>query len=245
MLVLRGRRHREGGRGRRPRLLLLRRPTVHLHRAVVRPRVDRRRLPGALRRPHQGHAARHVPRVRRGHGLAGRRAPAGDRHPARRRGRREGRQGRRGRRGPPRHRPVLLRADDPRRRRGADGRVHRGDLRPGRLRLPLHGRGRGGRARQLHAVRPQRLASGRRTAAAAARSPPALRAGTVNVNEGYASAYGSVQSPDGRHEGLRPRPPPRLRGHPQVHRGPDGRPAAAAADGAVPRHGRREVRGSS
>ena len=71
---------------------------------------------------------------------------------------------------------------------------------------------------------------GRRGRAVAAR----LRAGTVNVNEGYAAAYGSVQSPDGRHEGLRPRPPARLRGHPQVHRGADRRPAAAAAAGARP-----------
>ncbi len=47
----------------------------------------------------------------------------------------------------------------------------------------------------------------------------------------------------GRHEGLRPRPPPRLRGHPQVHRGADGRPAATAAAGPGAGHGRREVRG--
>ncbi|GAA4952656.1 hypothetical protein GCM10023238_18780 [Streptomyces heliomycini] len=48
---------------------------------------------------------------------------------------------------------------------------------------------------------------------------------------------------DGRHEGLRPRPPARLRGHPQVHRGPDRRPPAPAPDGPVTGHGRREVRG--
>ena len=47
-----------------------------------------------------------VPRVRRRHGLPGRRAPAGDRHPPRRRGRRQGRDARRRRRRPPRHRPA-------------------------------------------------------------------------------------------------------------------------------------------
>ena len=39
--------------------------------------------------------------------------------------------------------------------------------------------------------------SGRRTAGAAARVAARLRTGTVNVNEGYAPAYGSVQSPMG------------------------------------------------
>ena len=68
--------------------------------------------------------------------------------------------------------PLLLRADHPRRRRGADGRVHRGDLRPGRLHLPLHGRGRGRRAGQRHRRTASTPASGPRTAAAAARSPP-------------------------------------------------------------------------
>ncbi|GKQ41932.1 hypothetical protein ALMP_84440 [Streptomyces sp. A012304] len=53
--------------------------------------------------------------------------------------------------------------------------------------------------------------NGRRGHAVAAQ----LRTGTVNVNEGYAPAYGQPPVPDGRHEGLRPRPPPRLRGHPQ------------------------------
>lgn len=99
------------------------RPTLHLHRAVVRPRVDRGRLPGAVRGPYEGHAARQVPRLRRRHGLAGGGAAAGDRHPARRGGRREGRQaGRRWRR-PPGHRPVLLRADHPRRGHRAHGGV--------------------------------------------------------------------------------------------------------------------------
>ena len=93
--------------------------------------------------------------------------------------------------------PLLLRADHPRRRRGADGRLRRGDLRPGRLRSTASRRGRGGRA----APTPPRTAStprvwtkdGRRGRAVAAR----LRTGTVNINEGYAPAYGSVQSPMG------------------------------------------------
>ncbi len=77
-----------------------------------------------------------------------------------------------------------------------------------------------------------------------------LRAGTVNINEGYASAYvrgvrvrlRQRPVPDGRHEGLRSRPAARLRGHPQVHRGPDRRPAAADAARPGLRDGRREVR---
>src|SRR5690606_15541389 len=47
----------------------------------------------------------------------------------------------------------------------------------------------------------------------------------------------------GRHEGLRARPAARLRGHSQVHGVPDRRSPAAAADGALARHGRRAVRG--
>ena len=90
-------------------------------------------------------------------------------------------------------------------------------------------RGRGGRARQRRrtASTPR---SGPRTAAAAARSRRRA-SGTVNVNEGYAAAYGSIDAPMGGMR-IRPRPPPRLRGHPQVHRGADGRHPAAAADSA-------------
>lgn len=67
-----------------------------------------------------------------------------------------------------------------------------------------------------------------------------ISSGTVNVDEGYALAFGSTRGPDGRHEGLRGRTPPRRRRHPQVHRIPDGlhragdqsRPAAGdLADG--------------
>ncbi len=49
----------------------------------------------------------------------------------------KGRDPRRRRRRPPRHRPAVLRADHPRRRRGPDGRLRRGDLRAGRRHLPL------------------------------------------------------------------------------------------------------------
>ena len=56
---------------------------------------------------------------------------------------------------------------------------------------------RGGRAGQRHAVRPerQRLDPGRRARPRA--SPRGCAAGTVNVNEGYARAYGSVDAPMG------------------------------------------------
>ena len=57
-----------------------------------------------------------------------------------------------------------------------------------------------------------------------------LHTGTVNVNEAYAAAWGSVGLPDGRNGPVRPGPASRRRGHPALHRGPDRGPAAAAAD---------------
>ena len=54
-------------------------------------------------------------------------------------------------------RSVRLRAHHPRGRLGRDGVLRQGDLRPGRLALPLPQRGRGGRARQRRQLRPQRL----------------------------------------------------------------------------------------
>ncbi len=54
-----------------------------------------------------------------------------------------------------------------------------------------------------------------------------LQCGTVNVNEAYAAAWASVDAPMGRLQGLRPRPPPRRRGHPQVQ--PSRRPSPSSA----------------
>ena len=114
--------------------------------------------------------------------------------------------------------------------RAPDGRLRRGDLRPGRVGLPLPRRGGGGRARQRHVVRPQfeRLDPGR-TARRPDRGPAAHRHG--QRQRGLRLRVRQRARADGRHEGLRARPPARLRGHPEVHRGADRRHPAAAADG--------------
>ena len=52
-------------------------------------------------------------------------------------------------------------------------------------------------ARQRQRLRPELSASGRATPSAAASSPTRLQAGTVNVNEGYAAAWASVDAPMG------------------------------------------------
>ena len=73
------------------------------------------------------------------------------------------------------------------------------DLRPGRR--PLYrfaDRGRGGRAAPTtpaYGLNASRLDPGRR--AAAARVAARIKAGTVNINEGYAAAYGSYDAPMG------------------------------------------------
>ncbi len=183
-------------RRRRPRLLLLRRPALHLHRAALRPRVGRRRLPGALRRPHQGAASGHRPRLRRRHGLPGRAAPAGRGDPARRGRRRQGRQGpRRGTArpdiGPYFYEPTILDGVEAPmsvcteetfgpvvsvyRFSSEDEAVERANGTPYGLNSSVWTK------------------NARRGREIAAR----LRTGTVNVNEGYAPAYGSVQSPMG------------------------------------------------
>ena len=158
-------------------------------------------------------------------------AVAKGRHRARRRPRPAGR------------RPVLLRADHPGRGRGADGGVHRGDLRTGRLRLPLPRRGRGRRPGQRHPLRPQRERVDAATPAAPPGSPPRLRTGHRQRQRGLRGRLRQRAGADGRHEGLRPRPAARLGGHPQVHRGADRRHPAAAADGTVAGDDRRAVRG--
>ena len=68
----------------------------------------------------------------------------------------KGSRGAGGRQSPPRPRPVLLRADTPRRRHRRDGPVPRGDLRPRRRHPPLLVGRRDGGARQRQRVRAQR-----------------------------------------------------------------------------------------
>ena len=73
----------------------------------------------------------------------------------------------------------------------------RGDVRAGRVGLPGPRRRRGRRAGQRHRLRPQRLRSGPATRARGRRLAARIQAGTVNVNEGYAAAWGSVAAPMG------------------------------------------------
>ena len=67
------------------------------------------------------------------------------------------------------------------------------------------------------------VARGRRIATA-------IQAGTVNINEGYAAAWGSVASPMGGMKQSGRRPPARQRGHPQVHRVAERHGAVRPAD---------------
>ena len=83
--------------------------------------------------------------------------PARHRRRPRRRRRRQGRAGADRRTGPPRSRPVLLRADDPRGRHARDDLLRARDLRPGDRGVPLPRRGRRGLPRQRRRLRPQRL----------------------------------------------------------------------------------------
>ena len=89
--------------------------------------------------------------------------------------------------------------------------LHRGDVRPGRVGLPLPRRRRGGRRANDDRLRPQlqRLDEGRPPRPSARRP---IHAGTVNVNEAYAAGLRQRRRADGRHEVLRARPPPRPRG---------------------------------
>lgn len=182
---------------RGPCLLLLRGPALHLHRAALRPRVDRRRVRRAIRHPHQGDAPGQVPRVRRGHGIPGRRAAVGDGDAARRRGRRQGREAR-GRSGVARpdigpyfFEPTILDGVEAPmavcneetfgpvvsvyRFTDEDEVIGLANGTPYGLNSSVWTKD----AKRGHAVASR------------------LRTGTVNINEGYAPAYGSVQSPMG------------------------------------------------
>ncbi len=69
-----------------------------------------------------------------------------------------------------------------------------------------------------------------------------LQAGTVNVNEAYAAAWGSVDAPMGGNEGLRSRTSPRRARHPQVHRITDHRDGTPVARRRADMDARRPVR---
>ena len=115
---------------------------------------------------------------------------------ARRRRGAKGRDGARWRAAASRHRPLLLRADDPDRgARGHDG-LRRRDLRAVVSLYPVRERTRGDREGQRQPLWPElqrldlRSETGRRVATQ-------LQAGTVNVNEGYAAAWASIDAPMG------------------------------------------------
>ena len=93
-------------------------------------------------------------------------------------------------------RPVLLRADAARAHARGDDAVPRRDVRAGRRHLPLQRHRRGRRARQRLRLRPELLLWTRDTERGRALATR-LRAGTVNVNEGYAAAWASVDAPMG------------------------------------------------
>ena len=165
-------------------------------------------------------------RVRRGHGLARRRAPAGDRHPARRGGRRQGRHGS-SRAAPPAptsaryfYEPTILDGVEApmavctEETFGPVVSVYRFRTRTRSIDR-ANGTPYGLNSSRLDEGRPPRP---RGRGAAAHRHGQHQRGVRAGVRQRAVA--------DGRHEGLRSRPPARLGGHPQVHRGPDRRPAA-------------------
>ncbi len=139
-------------------------------------------------------------------------------------------------------RPVLLRADAPRRRPRRDDAVRGGDVRPGGGGLALQDGGRGGRDRERRPLRPQlqRLDT---------RHPPrpvvghAPAGGDRERQRGLHRHLGVRRRADGRDEGLGARPPPRRGRHPQVHGVPDRLRAAADADRPAAPRERRRLRG--
>ncbi len=136
---------------------------LQLRPGVLGRRADLRgaAAPGAVRRGADPPRACAPDRSRRG---ARDRARAADlRAPARARrgaglGRARSRRGAAARRRAPGHRPsgLVLRADDPDRRRSRGAGPARGDLRAGRHGLAVRGRGRGGAARERLELRPRR-----------------------------------------------------------------------------------------
>ena len=57
-----------------------------------------------------------------------------------------------------------------------------------------------------------------------------IKCGTVNINEGFAATFGSLDGADGRHARVGHGPPAGRRGHPPLHRDPVGRHPAGAED---------------
>lgn len=138
------------------------------------------------------------------------------------------------RQGPSRRRPAVLRADCADRRDVGDGVRGQRDLRAVGLDLPGRQRRRGVEKANdteygLNAsVWAASTAEGEEIAAR-------LRSGTVNVNEGYAFAWGSRRT-DGRHGCVRGRPPARCGGPAEVHRGADHRDRPGAQPRPAVRH---------
>ena len=124
--------------------------------------------------------------------------------------------------------PVLLRADHPRGRHARHDLLRQGDLRPGRVALPVPRRGRRGRARQRRRVRPERLdlQPGRRPRPLH-RPPHQVRHG--QHQRGLRRHLRQPRHPDGRDARVRHRPPPGRRGGAAVHRDPVGRDPAGDA----------------
>ena len=96
----------------------------------------------------------------------------------------------------------------------------RGDVRPGRLGLPRsRDEDEAVAAGQRHASTASTPRSGRGTSRRGRRGRRrGCAAGTVNINEAYAAAWGATRAPMGGMKAVRARPPARRRGHPEVHR---------------------------
>ena len=213
MLVLDGRRPGPRGRGRGARLLHQRRPAVHLHRADVRRRERARRLPRPLPRAGSGRcgwAPTSTTRSDMGSLIS---AAQLDR--------------------------VTAHVDDAVAKGAtvlAGGRA-RPDIGPlfyeptvltgvteemALCRDETFGPVVSVYAVRRRATRRSRWPTTRSTASTPASGPGTWRAaaqvaariatGTVNVNEAYAAAWGATARADGRHEGLRARPPARREG---------------------------------
>ena len=140
--------------------------------------------------------------------------------------------------GPLFYEPTVLTGRD-----AGDGVLRRRDVRAGGVGLPVRRRGRGDPARQRLGVRAERERLDPGRAGAAARSRAQIEAGTVNVNEAYGAAFGSIDAPMGgmRSPGSAAARAPRAS---PVHRAAGGRDPAGAPDRGLARDLRRDVRRS-
>ena len=195
----RRRRPRQGGRGRGPRLLLLRRAAVHLDRAAARARRGRRRVhqPVRRRRSRRCGWARTLAYGTDMGSLVSRaaaraRSPPTSTTPGPRARGSSPAAGPAPTSGPYFYEPTVLEGVT-----AAMDAARRRDLRPGRVDLPRRTattRRSGWPTTPTTASTPP---SAPATWRAGAASRPRSRPGTVNINEGYAAAWGSVASPMG------------------------------------------------